>query len=53
MPELVHRSTLSGRAQCGASGAANFPPGVGVKISTSGVNVTCPACLALNKPATR
>lgn len=41
----VHRAGLTGKAVCGAAGR--------VKVSTSGVGVTCPACLEASRPASR
>ena len=46
MTTLIHRYSLSGGAQCGAS-----PDEFGrLRISTSGVAATCPACTSRAVP---
>ena len=46
---VIHRYAMSGGARCGAEPDR----GKTIRISTSGVGITCPDCVALDAPLDR
>ncbi|MDE2104162.1 MAG: hypothetical protein KGL39_43395 [Patescibacteria group bacterium] len=43
--EYIHRMGMTARPRCGAEGP--------VRLSTSGVLITCPDCIEISRPRTR